>query len=56
VRESNRSAMQFYQSLGFRNSGRRTGYYRHPQEAAVCLWKKIRAGTKSSLDAAQQRS
>lgn len=56
VRESNLSAIQFYQSLGFRTSGRRTGYYRDPHEAAVCLWKQITHRTKSLLDVASPRS
>ena len=43
MRESNLSAIAFYHSLGFRNSGRRTGYYRYPDEAAVRLWKKNHA-------------
>lgn len=55
VRESNHSAIRFYQSFGFRNCGRRTGYYRHPDEAALCLWKQITPRTKS-LDAATRRS
>jgi len=56
VRESNLSAIAFYHSLGFRNSGRRTGYYRYPDEAAVRLWKKIMRGTKSLLDGATRES
>jgi ribosomal-protein-alanine acetyltransferase len=43
VRESNQPAIQFYLSQGFVKSGRRTGYYRHPDEAAVCMSKKITA-------------
>lgn len=43
VRESNHPAIQFYLAQGFVNSGRRTGYYRHPDEAALCMGKKITA-------------
>jgi len=35
VRESNRAARTFYQSQGFRESGRRKGYYSQPCEDAV---------------------
>jgi ribosomal-protein-alanine acetyltransferase len=35
VRESNRAAITFYERMGFRRSGRREGYYREPQEAAI---------------------
>ncbi len=35
VRESNRAAIEFYERIGFRQSGRREGYYREPQEAAL---------------------
>jgi len=35
VRESNRGAIEFYERMGFRRSGRREGYYREPQEAAL---------------------
>jgi [ribosomal protein S18]-alanine N-acetyltransferase len=35
VRESNLGAIAFYQKLGFRQVGRREGYYREPLEAAL---------------------
>ncbi|HKM84394.1 MAG TPA: ribosomal protein S18-alanine N-acetyltransferase [Candidatus Acidoferrum sp.] len=35
VRESNFGAIDFYKGMGFRQSGRREGYYREPQEAAL---------------------
>jgi len=35
VRESNRSARAFYERWGFRESGRRKGYYLSPQEDAI---------------------
>ncbi len=35
VRESNRAARRLYQNHGFRESGRRRGYYREPVEDAV---------------------
>ena len=37
VRESNQAARNFYASFGFRESGRRKGYYREPEEDAVLL-------------------
>jgi len=35
VRESNFAARAFYRDSGFVESGRRKGYYRHPEEDAV---------------------
>lgn len=35
VRESNQPAIRFYQKAGFQLSGKRTGYYRYPVEAAL---------------------
>jgi [ribosomal protein S18]-alanine N-acetyltransferase len=37
VRESNSRAASFYKGLGFRQAGRREGYYREPVEAALIL-------------------
>lgn len=37
VRESNAAARAFYQSLGFRQTGRRRGYYHHPAEDAILM-------------------
>ncbi len=37
VRESNAVASAIYKSLGFRQAGRRPGYYRNPVEAALLL-------------------
>ncbi len=37
VRESNLGAITFYQGLGFRQVGKRTGYYRNPVGAALVL-------------------
>jgi ribosomal-protein-alanine N-acetyltransferase len=37
VRESNQGGVAFYQGLGFRQIGRREGYYRDPAEAALIL-------------------
>jgi len=37
VRESNSAARRFYQSLGFRPAGRRSGYYQEPREDAVVM-------------------
>lgn len=41
VRESNSSAIQFYESRGFRRAGLRPGYYRQPAEAAVLMMREI---------------
>jgi len=41
VRESNETAIAFYQKQGFAKTGRRPGYYREPLEAAVLMEKKI---------------
>jgi tRNA threonylcarbamoyl adenosine modification protein YeaZ/ribosomal-protein-alanine acetyltransferase len=43
VRESNRSAIQFYEKHGFAAAGRRPNYYREPDEAAVLMTKKLTA-------------
>lgn len=37
VRESNRAARGLYQRHGFRETGRRTGYYSFPEEDAILL-------------------
>lgn len=44
VRESNRAAQRLYLSLGFREVGRRRGYYSRPREDAILY-------AKDSLDA-----
>ena len=41
VRESNQSAVSFYESVGFRQVGRREEYYRDPEEAALILRKNL---------------
>ncbi|MGH9674752.1 MAG: GNAT family N-acetyltransferase, partial [Bryobacteraceae bacterium] len=41
VRESNEAARRLYGELGFREIGRRPGYYDNPSEAAIVMrWKK----------------
>jgi len=37
VRESNRTAVRLYEGAGFREIGRRAGYYREPDEDAVVM-------------------
>lgn len=37
VRESNTVAIQFYTGVGFRQAGKRPGYYQAPAEAAVLM-------------------
>jgi ribosomal-protein-alanine N-acetyltransferase len=43
VRESNIPAITFYSQAGFRPSGTRPGYYRNPNEAALCMNLKLTA-------------
>jgi len=42
VRESNAMGIAFYEKHGFSKTGRRAGYYRDPNEAAVVMEKKLR--------------
>jgi [ribosomal protein S18]-alanine N-acetyltransferase len=44
VRESNLTAVQFYQRHGFRPAGRRRGYYSRPAEDALVLERAFPAG------------
>jgi ribosomal-protein-alanine N-acetyltransferase len=41
VRESNTEAIEFYEKLGFTRTGRRKGYYRAPDEAAITMGRKL---------------
>ena len=41
VRESNESAIAFYETHGFSKTGRRAGYYHDPEEAAVVMEMKL---------------
>lgn len=41
VRESNTPAIFFYEKHKFRKTGRRPGYYRDPDEAAVLMMKEL---------------
>jgi [ribosomal protein S18]-alanine N-acetyltransferase len=41
VRESNTPAISFYEKHQFRETGRRPGYYRNPDEAAVLMMKEL---------------
>jgi ribosomal-protein-alanine N-acetyltransferase len=41
VRESNTTAIAFYQKQGFSIMGRRPGYYREPEEAAVLMERRL---------------
>lgn len=43
VRESNATALRFYEKHGFVDTGRRPGYYQSPVEAAVLLMRKLTA-------------
>jgi ribosomal-protein-alanine N-acetyltransferase len=39
VRRSNEAAQRLYETLGFRLAGVRPGYYTHPDEDALILWR-----------------
>jgi len=41
VRESNQAAIAFYEANGFTVRGRRPTYYREPEEAAICMMRKV---------------
>ncbi|WP_017325630.1 ribosomal protein S18-alanine N-acetyltransferase [Synechococcus sp. PCC 7336] len=41
VRESNRAALDLYDSLDFEQVGRRKRYYDNPTEDALILWKRL---------------
>jgi ribosomal-protein-alanine acetyltransferase len=41
VRESNAPAIAFYKRHGFTTSGRRPSYYRDPDEAALCMVRRL---------------
>jgi len=41
VRESNETGIAFYERHGFSKKGRRAGYYRDPEEAAIVMEKKL---------------
>lgn len=41
VRESNNPARALYSSLGFRECGRRRGFYSHPKEDAVLMEREL---------------
>lgn len=47
VRESNLRAISFYQDLGFRQAGKRPGYYRNPTEAALVLTLRMGSSARS---------
>ena len=38
VRSGNAAAIRLYTSLGFRQEGRRSRFYRHPEEDALLFW------------------
>jgi [ribosomal protein S18]-alanine N-acetyltransferase len=41
VRESNEGGIAFYERRGFLKTGRRAGYYRNPEEAAIVMEMKL---------------
>ena len=44
VRESNKAGTAFYEKQGFSRMGRRVGYYRNPDEAAIVMERKLAVG------------
>lgn len=40
VRASNKSAINLYEELGFKTEGVRPGFYQHPDEDALIMWKR----------------
>jgi len=48
VRESNATAIRFYEKLGFAQIGQRNGYYRQPPGNALTLEKKLESTGESS--------
>lgn len=49
VRESNGAALRLYTVAGFEQIGRREGYYRHPEEAALVLRRRIETSLKQHV-------
>lgn len=47
VRQSNRAAIEFYSTSGFRITGQRTNYYRNPDEAALILTLPLQGSSES---------
>ena len=45
VRRSNQAARRLYESLGFTPAGVRPGYYTHPEEDALILWRETPKST-----------
>jgi ribosomal-protein-alanine N-acetyltransferase len=45
VRRSNQAARRLYESLGFALAGVRPGYYTHPEEDALILWRETPKST-----------
>jgi [ribosomal protein S18]-alanine N-acetyltransferase len=45
VRRSNDAAQRLYEALGFQLAGVRPGYYTHPDEDALILWRDCAAGS-----------
>jgi ribosomal-protein-alanine N-acetyltransferase len=41
VRESNQAGIAFYEKQGFSKTGRRAGYYRNPNDAAIAMERKL---------------
>jgi ribosomal-protein-alanine N-acetyltransferase len=52
VRPSNGEAIRLYEQFGFRDAGRRRGYYHDNREDAVIMWRTADAATNGNGDRA----
>ncbi|MGI8846630.1 MAG: ribosomal protein S18-alanine N-acetyltransferase [Thermoleophilaceae bacterium] len=48
VRTSNAEAIRLYEGFGFRDAGRRRGYYHDNREDAVIMWRTVGAAAEQS--------
>lgn len=49
VRPSNQAARHLYTTLGFKEGGRRRGYYLDTNEDAIIMWKNFFGGTRNAF-------
>lgn len=53
VRTSNAEAMRLYEGFGFRDAGRRRGYYHDNREDAVIMWRTVTAAAADPAPASE---